>query len=330
MVKVSVVIPVYNVEKYLEDCLYSIVNQTLDDIEIICINDGSTDNSLNILEKYANEDNRIIVISQENGGHAVATNAGMNIAKGEYLYLMDSDDMIKSNALEDTYNIAKCKNVDFLIFKAINYKEETKEYYETEFYSMSKLKEAVGDNVFCYDDIDEGDLIFSLSVTPWSKLYNRDFIVRIGAKFPEGLIFEDNVFFWQVLFNAKRVYFHDEFLFIRRWYPTSSTTAGDLRFIDSIKVNNLIMAEFKKHNHFDKHKQMLYNRKVSLGIMRFTKIKDVFKGAYFEEWKNDALKIAEDNELFNDFSNNLNADNKKIFEHLLISESCDEFIERQF
>ena len=101
MVKVSVIIPVYNVEKYLEECLNSIVYQTLNDIEIICINDGSTDNSLKILNSYAENDNRITVISQKNQGHAKATNVGINMSKGEYLYLMDSDDIVKLNMLED-------------------------------------------------------------------------------------------------------------------------------------------------------------------------------------------------------------------------------------
>ena len=88
MVKVSVVIPVYNVENYLEECLESIINQTLKDIEIICINDGSTDNSLNILNEYAKKDNRISVISQENQGQAVARNNGMKYINGEYFWFI--------------------------------------------------------------------------------------------------------------------------------------------------------------------------------------------------------------------------------------------------
>ena len=324
MVKVSVVLPVYNVEDYLEDCLDSIVNQTLGDIEIICINDGSTDKSLEILNKYAEKDNRMIVISQENGGHAVATNMGMSMAKGEYLYLMDSDDIVKLNTLEDTYNIAKDSDLDFVIFKAINYNDSQDSYYETEVYSMPNLKKVVGTNVFNYKDLPE-NVLFNLSVTPWSKLYNREFIERIGAKFPEGLVFEDNVFFWQVIFNAERIYFHDEFLFIRRWYSTSSTTVGDKRFLDSIKVYNLIWEEFRKHGEFENHKKMLYNRKVNIGQMRFDKIKSEFKNLYFDAWKEDALNLFNDKELFSDFFDNLYYGNKKIFQRLLISDTGEEF-----
>ena len=324
MVKVSVVIPVYNVEDYLEDCLNSIVNQTLEDIEIICINDGSTDNSLEILNRYAEKDDRMIVVSQENGGHAVATNNGMSMAKGEYLYLMDSDDIVKLNTLEDTYKIAEEKNLDFVIFKAINYNDPEDRYYETEVYSMGNLLKTVGTNVFNYKDLPD-DVMFNMSVTPWSKLYNREFIERIGAKFPEGLVFEDNVFFWQVLFNAERIYFYDEFLFTRRWYSTSSTTAGDKRFLDSIQVYNLIWEEFRKHGEFEKHKVMLYNRKVFIGQMRFFKIKPEFKNLYFDAWKADILKLFDDEELFSDFFNNLTYKYKKIIQQVLISESGDEF-----
>ena len=121
MVKVSVVIPVYNVEDFLEECLNSIVNQSLKDIEIICVNDGSKDKSLEILNSFAENDDRFTVIDQENQGHAVATNRGMELAKGEFLYLMDSDDILGLTALEETYEYAKLKNADFVIFQSLNY-----------------------------------------------------------------------------------------------------------------------------------------------------------------------------------------------------------------
>ncbi len=324
MVKVSVVVPIYNVEDYLEDCLNSLVNQTLEDIEIICINDGSTDNSLDIINKYAEKDDRMTVITQENGGHAVATNRGMSMAKGEYLYLMDSDDIVELNTLEDTYKLAEEKNLDFVIFKAINYNDPQDRYYETEVYSMGNLLKVVGDNVFNYKDLPQ-NVLFNMSVTPWSKLYNREFVERIGAKFPEGLVFEDNVFFWQVLFNAERVYFYDKFLFTRRWYSTSSTTAGDKRFLDSIQVYNLIWEEFRKHNEFETNKNVLYNRKVSIGYMRFSKIKPEFKNVYFKAWKEDIMKLFKDKDVYLDFFNNLTYKHKKIIEQVLIADSGFEF-----
>ena len=117
MVKISVIIPVYNVEKYLKECLDSVINQTLKDIEIICVNDGSTDNSLNILENYAKKDNRIIVISQKNKGLSGARNTGLKYCSGEYVSFIDSDDYVSKDLFELTYNNAISNNSDLVIFK---------------------------------------------------------------------------------------------------------------------------------------------------------------------------------------------------------------------
>ena len=101
----SVIIPVYNVEPYLEQCLDSVINQTYKNLEIICINDGSTDNSLKILEKYQKKDNRIKLINQKNKGLSEARNAGLDVAKGEYIAFVDSDDYLELNAYEEAMNV---------------------------------------------------------------------------------------------------------------------------------------------------------------------------------------------------------------------------------
>lgn len=322
MVKVSVVIPVYNVEKYLADCLDSIVNQTLDDIEIICINDGSTDDSLKILNEYAERDDRISVYSQENGGHAVATNRGMDLATGDYLFLMDSDDIVDVKALELSYDAAIEKDVDFVLFKVINYDDENDRYYESEFYSMNKLAKKVGDNIFNYKDA--GKLMFKTCVTPWSKLYRRDFIMDNNIRFPEGLIFEDNVFFFNAMLNAEKIYFLKEFLFTRRWYATSSTTNGDLRFLDTLAVYNLIIDLFKKHDEFDNYKENLYNNKIDLAFMRYNNIREEFKKDFFDAMKKDFIKLL-DEDTYETFVNSISYRNHKIFEHVIISENSIEF-----
>lgn len=324
MVKVSVVIPVYNVEKYLDDCLESVLKQTLTDIEVICVNDGSTDDSLEILKKYAIKDSRIKILSQENRGHAVATNIGMAYAQGEYLFLMDSDDIIKENTLELTYNKAKETNVDFVLFKAINYDNQKEEYYESESYSMDEVYERVKDNVFNHEDVK--DLIFTISVTPWSKLYNRKFIQDNNIIFPEGLIFDDNVFFFNVLFSAERIVFLNEFLFTRRFYSTSSTNNGDLRFLNSIEINDLVWELFKRHGHFNTHSEKLYNLRVSTLYTRFTKIKEEYREIFFQEMKKSFMKILNEEELFDDFLEKLTENNKNIFIQVLSTENSSDFV----
>lgn len=323
MVEVTVVIPVYNVENYLEECLDSIVNQTFTDLEIICVNDGSKDNSLEILNEYAKKDDRIIVIDQENGGHAVATNVGIENATGKYLFLMDSDDILKLDAIELTYNVAEEKNVDFVLFQAINYDNEKDEFYEAENYSMNKVADYVGDNLFSFDDL--GVLCFDIAVTPWTKLYNRQFIEDSHIKFAEGLIFEDNIFFWEVLIQAKKIYFLREHLFYRRWYESSSTMAGDLRFTDSIAINTMIIDVFEKYGKLtEPYTRRLYNRKVSLTYMRFTQIKSEFKEVYFDEMQKNFKYWVKDNEFYEYLQSIMIPRNKFLLESILKAKTAKE------
>lgn len=322
MVKVSVVIPIYNVEEFLDECLTGIVNQTLSDIEIICINDGSTDNSLEILNKYANDDDRIIILNQENKGHAVACNRGIDLAKGEYLYLMDSDDMLKTSALEELYDYAKKKSADFVLFQSNNYSQDEDVYYNSAIYSMDNVADFIGDSVVDYNDL--GDLIFEIPVTPWSKLYDLNFINKINVRFPEGLIFDDNIFFWDVLFNATRIAFYRKYFFTRRWYSYSSTTAGDLRFIDAIEINNLMLNRFEKYGLLEKYKKVLFNRKIDLNYGRFIRIKDIYQKEYYTEFNKDCKKIVSD-DLYDEYMDVLDDRNKKIFLSCLESDTFKEF-----
>ena len=127
--KVSIIIPVYNVEKYLKKCLDSVINQTLKDIEIICIDDGSTDSSYTILNEYAQKDNRFVILKQKNNGAGAARNKGIEIAKGEYLYFLDSDDFVDITLLEKAHTKIKENDCDICIFKNYFYNDNTKEKY---------------------------------------------------------------------------------------------------------------------------------------------------------------------------------------------------------
>jgi glycosyltransferase involved in cell wall biosynthesis len=323
MVKVSVVIPVYNVEDYLGECLDSIVNQTLSDIEIICINDGSTDRSLEILNEYASRDDRFTVIDQENGGHAVATNRGMKLAKGEFLFLMDSDDMLDIHALEETVKVAEERDVDFVIFQAINYYMDKDEYVEQENYSMNELADFVGDSVFNWKDIK--DYIFTITVTPWSKLYKREFIEKSNCQFSEGLVFDDNVFFWEVLFSAERITFYRKHLFTRRWHSASSTMAGNRNFIDSIEIHRLIWKTFQRFGTFEEFKERLYKRRVSTGYWRLTAIKKGLKQEYYDKYKESMLEIKQE-DFFDDFYETIGKRRRLIYDTVLQYDNYEEVV----
>ena len=325
MVKVSVIIPVYNVENYLRECLSSVINQTLRDIEIICVNDGSTDNSLRILSEYEQLDNRITLIHKSNKGLASTRNFGMKYAKGKYLFFLDSDDYLELNALEELYHFAEENSLDFLIFQAINYDSDKKEFFETEYFSMNKLKEFTNGSVFNYKDLNE--LIFNISVTAWQKLYNREFIENIGAKFPDGLIFEDNLFFWEVLFNAERVAFLPKYFYIRRIHSKSIMSYADKRFIDSIEVNRLIIEKFRKYGALDKFKHILYDRRFDLTFYRLREIQEEYKELYFEKLREDYQKIVVDG-FFEDYMDILCPRAKTIFLNCLNSNSYNDFFNK--
>lgn len=323
MVKVSVVIPVYNVEEFLGECLDSICNQTLEDIEIICVNDGSKDRSLEILNEYASRDERITVIDQENGGHAVATNRGMKLAKGEYLFLMDSDDILDLKALEESYKVAEEKQVDFVIFQAINYYMDTGELVEAENYSMNGLYDIVGDSIFNYKDVK--DYVFNITVTPWSKLYRRDFIEKNSITFPEGLVFDDNVFFYDVLFAADKITFLKKHLFKRRWYSQSSTRSGARHFKDYIQICELIWQVFAKYGVFYEFEKELYHKKVSTVYYWYKNINEEFKQEFFDEMKEDYLRIAADDEFCKNFYKKITKSNRQIFTNVLKADTYKEF-----
>ena len=191
--KISIIIPVYNVEKYLERCLNSIVNQTLYDLEIICINDGSPDNSLEILERYSKQDKRIKIINQENSGLSVARNTGMEIAVGEYIGFVDADDWIDSNFYENLYNSAKKYNTDIAVASVLRERKK---------YSSYRIKY---NNEKVYTEKSE---IFNACDCPnicyvWNKIYKTEFFKSQNLKFQEGMFFEDILFTTKILGNSK-------------------------------------------------------------------------------------------------------------------------------
>lgn len=292
MVEISVVVPVFNVEKYLSECLDSIINQTFKDIEILCINDGSTDNSLNILNKYMEIDNRIKIINQENSGLGASRNRGMELAKGKYIFFIDSDDYIELNTLMELYEICENKELDFVICQVKNYDEENGEFFTSDYFDMPILSKTVQDNVFNYKDV--SNILPNINVVAWNKLYNLNFIKKSGARFSEDLIFEDNVFFWNLLFSAARIYFYQKYLYIYRRRVSSITSSGSKNLIDTIEIHNQIFDVFKKYGVFEAYEKFLFNKKVSLIFIRFEEISEEYKELFFSEMKKDWILMVQE------------------------------------
>ena len=320
MCKVSVILPVYNVGNYLEECLNSIVNQTLTDIEIICINDGSIDDSSFILENYSKNDDRIKIYDQTNIGAGATRNRGIALAKGEYIYFIDGDDYLDLTALEEAYDIASKKSIDFLMFIINNFYEDSVERIDDDYYNMPYLKNRVGDNTFNYEDV--SDMALDLCVCPPGNLFKRDFIQDI--RFPEGLLFEDNVFFTHALFKAENIYFHDKKLYNRRKRLDSTTTPLSVKSLDTIEITNLLIDLCVEFGH-ENHKKELYYRIFHNIYQIFKKADNSQKPEIFEKIRQEYLKNKDKWEKDEYFVNDLNPYYKHMFTCALTSKDHKKF-----
>lgn len=322
MVEISVIIPVYNCEEYLNESMDGILNQTFTDIEVICVDDGSSDNSLSKLKEFEDKDNRVKVFHQENQGGGNARNFAMTKASGKYLYFMDADDMIYTEALENCYRLCEDNDLDFMLFKAKNYTEETGKYSESAYFTMDSIYDFVGDDVFSPDDL--GELIFEFSATPWGKLFNRNFVEKSGAKFAEKISFHDNKFFWEMLFNSKRVMFLNETYYVRRIHSKSLIGSKNRGYFNIFIAYDQIFDIFRKYNHFDEFKQKLYNWKISIIYFRFAAIHESYKQEFLERFKSELIKM-ENEEGKDSFQELLDSKCKEIYTQAMASKTAREF-----
>lgn len=193
MIKLSIIVPVYNVAEYLERCLNSLINQTLNEIEIICVNDGSTDNSLHILEKFAGLDKRIKIINQKNKGLSGARNTGIKLVQGEYFGFLDSDDWVDLDYFEKLYKRAKNCDADISLGDFIR-KGKFKHKIRLK---LNKEEEFVGDNEKFY-----GSQFYHFPCV-WNKIYKTSKFNDL--RFIEGIYFEDGPYTIQALHRANKV-----------------------------------------------------------------------------------------------------------------------------
>lgn len=200
--KVSVIMPVYNASKYLHQCLDSIVCQTLQDIEIICVDDGSSDNSLEILEEYARKDSRVKIVRQENGGAAAARNNGLTYAKGEYLSILDCDDFFEPDMLEKSYLRAKETDSDIVIFRCDLYDDSKETFYASDYTLRRDLLPEK--DVFSALDV-EKDIFCLCKGWAWDKLFRRSFVEENHMQFQVQRSTNDLLFVFTGLLRAERI-----------------------------------------------------------------------------------------------------------------------------
>lgn len=237
--KISVIIPVYNTELYLSECLNSVTNQTLKEIEIICINDGSTDNSLKILKEYTQKDERIKIIDQNNQGLSCSRNNAFKITNGEYVVFLDSDDYIDSNSLRIIYNQMTAHNLDMLSFSGVNFDSDTRQIEDNPYWSFLYLPKDFDTTYFNIEQC--WSFLNQMAVSSCLTAYKTSFIKTHKLYFPSGLCFEDNLFFTMAITKSDRCGIIKDKLYFRRIHGASITQNWNSHFMDWIIINDLTL-----------------------------------------------------------------------------------------
>lgn len=226
-IKVSVLVPVCNVQEYLRECLDSIINQTLKDIEIICINDGSTDSCEAILEEYADNDTRVKIIDKTNAGYGHAMNIGFDMSKGKYIGIVESDDFVDAHMYEDLYNIAITNDLDFV---KSNFNRFVRENGELKLFYNNIVPKPYQNRVLVPRKETQ---VFRGVLNTWTGIYSREFLLKYNIRHNEtpGASYQDNGFFFQTFMFADRAYFSDKAYYMnRRDNPNSSVYSNSKMF----------------------------------------------------------------------------------------------------
>lgn len=278
--KVSVIVPVYNVGKYLRQSLDSLVNQTLKEIEIICINDGSTDDSYDILEEYKVKDSRIVVVHKENKGTGAARNDGLRLAKGECIGFVDPDDWIKPEMYERLYGLIKEKNLDIAMCMPDGFDEKNKVNAPFPYFVDDNFNNIPENKIFNWHDLSP----FKYPMCVWNKLYTKELFDKNNIEFAQGLDFEDHKVIFGALFAAQKIFFIREKLYVYRYNREGSVlTDNNRRLIDHIEIFNIVEDLLKKTAGSDVLRNDFLLYKIHNLLYYYGMIKDEYKQDYYNQ-----------------------------------------------
>lgn len=279
MAKVSVVIPIYNSEKFIRKCIESCINQTLKDIEIIIVDDESEDNSLFIAKEYAKKDNRIKVYNQKNSGVSVSRNKGIDEATSEWITFLDGDDWIQNDFIEKMYNIAIKKNYDIVIsgFYSNNRNVEKVERFLSINSREIKSNEQISLVKNCIRKTELGYKNSSTNIgVPWAKLYNVNYIRKNRCYFKVGLKrMQDMIFNLEAFYLAKKIMYINEPLYHYRIHENSATTKYTKDFFDTAKNILNSLKEFMNKYNLNEELNDYYNAKVLILFLEIIKLQIV-------------------------------------------------------
>ncbi len=254
MNKVSVIIPVYNAEATIEKCLDSIINQTYQNLEIIVINDGSTDNTDKLIRKY--QDKRIKYLKRKNSGIGITRNKGIEASTGDYLMFVDSDDYLDLNCIQILINNALNNKADLVIFNYILVTKSKNIEITIPAFKPSTLK-------------NNPDLLVNINLSPWNKLYHKSLFKN--NRFVTNLKYEDAPTTVQALIDAKKISYVPDYLYYYITNPQGETLTKDKRSLDILKICDIIKDKTKEYSYLNPTKLFVKMLVPFLKISRFIK-----------------------------------------------------------
>ena len=253
---ISIIIPIYNVEKYLDECLTSVMNQTYKNFEVILVNDGTKDNSIEIVNKFISKHNNIKLVNKENGGLGSARNVGINHARGKYLIFIDSDDYIEATYIEKLYTEIEKSKSDIVIC-GIN------KYYEN-----SKNIEPVNlevENNKSYSSLEAIKLLFTNKIFchAWNRIYRKELFINNNILFPEGKLYEDILPAVKLISKSKKISFIKENLYYYRIREGAITSSKNIKAIEDY---NYAIDKVNKYISTSVYEESLKSEKVNFNI----------------------------------------------------------------
>lgn len=298
-IKVSVVVPVCNVEQYLRECLDSIINQTLQEIEIICVNDGSSDSCMDILREYAKADRRIKVINKDNAGYGHTMNLGIDMARGEYIGIVESDDFVVPEMYQELYDIATDNNLDLV--KADFYR-----FYGTKGnYKLDYNKTAREDkNYNIIINPSETIACFRFIMNTWSGIYKRSFLQEGNIRHNEtpGASFQDNGFWFKTFAQAKRIMFVNKPYYMNRRDNPNSSVYNPAKVYCGNEEYKYILEYINEHPEFNKDILYIFSQKrYHTYLFTLNRIDQKFRKEYLHTFAKDFKQAEANGELKQSF-----------------------------
>lgn len=301
MAKVSIIVPAFNVEPYLVECMESIVNQTLKDIEIICINDGSTDGTLAILKEYAAKDDRITVVDKENGGYGIGMNIGLDKATGEYIGIVEPDDYVAIDMFGTLYEKAKENDLDFIKADFYRFQRSSNDDMFLSYNHLSKNKEDYN-KVFNPSETPEA---IRFIMNTWSGIYKREFLNEFGIRHNEtpGASFQDNGFWFQTFAFAKRAMIIDTpYYRNRRDNPNSSVKNPQKIYCINVEYDHIKDVLMQHPETWERFKTYYTLKRFHNSVATLRRIDNSFKEEYVNRFSKEMKRARDlgemDEELF--------------------------------